>query len=112
MPSHYDQVRLRHMLDASIKAVSFTNGLERTDLEQNEQLVLALIRLLEIIGEAAVQVTKETKNKYPSFPWQPMAATRNRLIHGYFDVDMDIIWKIITRDLPNLIEQLKHMGLS
>lgn len=111
MPHHDDQIRLRHMLDASVKAVSFTNGLKRADLEQNEQLVLALIRLLEIIGEAAGHVSEKTQHKYPFFPWQPMAATRNRLIHGYFDVDLDIIWKIITRDLPHAIEQLKQMVL-
>jgi len=109
MPHHDDQIRLRHMLDASEKAVAFTRGRKRADLDQDEQLALAVVRLLEIIGEAAVHVSEKTREKHVGFPWQSMAATRNRLIHGYFDVDNDIIWNIVTRDLPSVIQLLKRM---
>jgi uncharacterized protein with HEPN domain len=104
-----DQTRLRHMVDASRKAVSFVAERRREDLDKDEKLSLALVRLLEIIGEAAGRVSAETQHAYPDFPWRQIAATRNRLIHGYFDVDLDIVWAIVTRDLPEVITGLDRM---
>lgn len=72
-------------------------------------LALALVRLLEIIGEASRNVSAETRLAYPDVPWQQMAATRNRLIHGYFDVDFDIVWAIVAVDLPPLIPRLHEI---
>lgn len=86
-----DLTRLRHMLDASRKAVFFIAERQREDLDKDEKLSLALVRLLEIIGEAAGRVSPEVQRAYPDFPWRQIAATRNRLIHGYFDVDPDIV---------------------
>lgn len=103
-----DAVRLRHMLDAARKAASFVDGKRRNDLE-DELLSLALVRLLEIIGEAAKSVSEETKRRHPDVPWRLMAGTRDRLIHGYFDVDLDIVWAILTEDLPPLIDKLEQI---
>jgi uncharacterized protein with HEPN domain len=102
-----DTVRLRHMLEATEKAVAFTQNRTRADLDTDEQFTLALTRLLEIIGEAAASITENVRNNNPQIPWRAMIGTRNRLIHGYFDVDHDIIWNIISQDLPLLIPEIR-----
>lgn len=71
--------------------------------------MLALTRLLEILGEAAKGVSAETRACHPQLPWSQMAATRDCLIHGYFSVDLDIIWEIIGHDLPPLISALESL---
>jgi uncharacterized protein with HEPN domain len=101
-----DRVRLQHMLDAARKAVAFTQSRTRDDLETDEMLPLALVRLLEVIGEAGNAVSQDVRRQNPQVPWKEIASTRNRLIHGYFDVDHDIVWQIVTSDLPALISQL------
>lgn len=90
-------------------AYKFSQGRRRGDLDRDDQFALAIVRLLEIIGEAARSVSEETRNRYESIPWNQIAAARNRLIHGYFDVDFDVVWGIISQDLPRLVEQLKQI---
>ena len=102
-----DEVRLRHMLDAAHKTLAFTDGRSRDDLDTDEQLTLAIVRLLEIIGEAAKKVTTETRAAHPEIPWRDIAGTRDRLIHGYFDVDLDVVWSIAMGDLPALVTSLE-----
>jgi len=102
-----DAVRLCHMLDAAHKAVELTGTSKRSDLDKDEKLALALVRLLEILGEAAKSVSAECRQEYPSIPWSQIAGTRDRLIHGYFDVDLDIVWKIVSVDIPSLVAQLE-----
>jgi uncharacterized protein with HEPN domain len=104
-----DEVYLRHMLDAAEKALDLSREYSRADLETAELIGLALQRLLEVIGEAANKVSKATQMATPEIPWRQMIATRNRLIHAYFDVDYDILWAIVTGDLPSLVEQLRSM---
>jgi uncharacterized protein with HEPN domain len=101
-----DIVKVRHMLDFAKKAVQFTRGRERADLDNNEMLAFATVHLIEIIGEAARTVSDELRQRHPEVPWESISGTRNRLAHGYIDVDLDIIWTIVTRDLPLLITQL------
>jgi len=109
MLSPKDFVRLRHMLDAARKAVQFSQGRSRSDLDANEMLALALVRLLEIIGEAASGVSTDVREHCPEIPWGQVVSTRNRLIHGYYDIDLGIIWEIATRDLPPLITELERI---
>ena len=104
-----DDARLQHMLDAAQKAVAFTQGKSRAEVESDELLMLALVRLLEILGEAAKHVSQVTKANAPQIPWRQIAGTRDRLIHGYFAVDPDILWTIITEDLPPLITELQQL---
>lgn len=78
-------------------------GKQRDDLEADRMLELALVRLMEIIGEAAGRVTAETRAKLPQIPWSDVVAMRNRLIHGYDSVDHDILWDTIDQDLPMLL---------
>ena len=88
-------VRLRHMLDAAQKAVEYTSGCARGDLGGDEKLTLAIVRLLEILGEAGKNVSKECQAEWPGIPWRQIAGTRDRLIHGYFDVDLEFVWEIV-----------------
>jgi uncharacterized protein with HEPN domain len=90
-----DQVRLRHIFDAAKEAVGFVKGRSRSELDTNRMLSLSLVRLLEVIGHADIA-------------WKQMSGMRNRLIHGYYDVNLDIVWKTVTEDLPVLIKHLEH----
>lgn len=82
-------------------------GRSRADLDRDRQLNLALVRLLEIIGEAANRVPDEERIRMPEIPWPQIVSLRNRLIHGYDEVDFDILWQIVTRDLPLLVVALE-----
>jgi uncharacterized protein with HEPN domain len=94
------------MLDAARRAREFAQGRSRADLDSDEMFALALVRLLEIIGEAARGVSIGLRQHHLEIPWSEIAGTRDRLIHGYFDVDLDVVWGIVTKDLPSLITQL------
>jgi uncharacterized protein with HEPN domain len=102
-----DAIRLRHMLDAALKARSFAKDRSREDLETDEMLALALVRLLEILGEAAARVSPSVQGQLSAIPWRQITGTRNRLIHGYFNVDLDIVWAIIEKDLPSCVTVLE-----
>jgi uncharacterized protein with HEPN domain len=109
-PNHKDSLtRLRHMLDFARKAVKFTRGKQRSDLDSNEMLAMATIHLVEMLGEASRNITPELQQSYPEVPWEAISGTRNRLAHGYMDIDLDIIWTIVTQDLPPLIKHLRHI---
>jgi uncharacterized protein with HEPN domain len=107
MPSRSDRVRLCHMLDHAREAIALARGKARSDLDSDRLLNLALVRLLEIIGEAAGRVSKEECALHPEIPWPQIISLRNRLVHGYDAVDNDILWQIIARDLPPLVEALE-----
>ena len=109
MSRRKDEIRLRHMVEASQKAVHFINGRGRDDLDADEMLGMALVRLLEIVGEAAKNVTDERRSSAPGIPWRAIAGTRDRLVHAYFDVDLDIVWEIVSVDLPALIPELERL---
>ncbi len=104
-----DEVRLRHILDAAREAVAFSEEQDRRSLEADRKLNLSLVRLLEIIGEAAKGITDDFRREHPELPWKSMMGMRDRLIHGYFDVNLDIIWKTAKNDLPPLIEKIEKI---
>jgi uncharacterized protein with HEPN domain len=104
---HPDEVRFRHMLDATCEALAFISNRTRKDMESDRMLTLALIQLLEIIGEAANGISASSREKHAEIPWTSIVKMRNRLIHGYFDVDREIVWQTITDDLPLLQKQLE-----
>lgn len=95
------------MLEAAEEIQAFTTGKRREDLDQDRMLSLSIVRLLEVIGEAANKVSDIIWQKYSSVPWEAIIGTRNRLIHAYFDVDLDIVWETVQRDIPPLISHLK-----
>jgi uncharacterized protein with HEPN domain len=107
MPRHDADVRLRHMHSAAREAAQMARGKTRADLDVDRLLNLSLVRLLEIVGEAASRVPAPERANHPGIPWAPIVGLRNRLIHGYDSVDFDILWQIVTQDLPPLIAELE-----
>jgi uncharacterized protein with HEPN domain len=109
MTLHNDILRLQHMLDHAKEAAGLIAGKDKTALQRNRVLELALIRLVEIVGEASAKVSSETQAKYPSIPWPQVIGMRNRLIHGYDAVDLDVLWDTIEVDLPLLIAEIEKI---
>ncbi len=104
-----DSTRLGHMRDAVREAIEMASGQRRADLETDRKLCLSLVHLLEIIGEAARGVSAEFREKHPDLPWKQIAGMRDRLVHGYFDVNLDIVWRTVTEDLPDLAVKLDQL---
>ena len=107
MSQHSDEIRFRHMLDHAMEAMAMVRGKNRSDLDSDRMLELSLVRLVEIIGEAAARVGTESREKYPSIPLLQIVGMRNRIVHGYDAVDLDVLWDTIIDDLPPLIDELK-----
>ena len=101
-----DRTRLLHIRDHLAEAVSLIEGKTRTDLETDRLLNLSLVRLLEIAAQSADRVSDETKAALPEIPWADIAGLRDRLLHGYDTVDLDILWHIVHDDLPPLVERI------
>jgi uncharacterized protein with HEPN domain len=97
------------MLDAAETATRFAAGASRQDLDSNQMLTFALVRAVEVIGEAAGKLSNELKGTHCDLPWHAISGMRNRLIHAYFDVDLDRLWDTVTVDLPSLIERLRAL---
>lgn len=89
------------ILDAAREAVDFANGQSRQDLDVDRKLNLSLVRLLEIIGEAARGISSEVRQTHPELPWQQMIGMRDRLTHGYFDVNLDVAWQTVASICPH-----------
>jgi len=102
-----DRIRLEHMRDACESALGFVGERDRQDLDSDLMLVFALARAMEVIGEAASKVTPSGREALPELPWGHIVGMRNRLIHAYFDVDLDIVWNTVTVALPELLAQLQ-----
>jgi uncharacterized protein with HEPN domain len=102
-----DRWRLRHMADAAEQALAFVQGRQRADLDTDAMLRLALTRAVEIVGEAAAQVSGAGRNHCPDVPWQQIVGMRNRLVHAYFDINADILWDTVLLALPPLLAQLR-----
>ena len=100
------------MLVAAEKAVALTAGKPKEILQQDETLLLALTRLIEIVGEAAGRVTPQGRARCPNLPWPQVVGMRNRVVHAYFDIDLEILWKTIQTSLPELIAQIKPVLAS
>ena len=103
-----DLPRLKHMLDSTEAILSFVKGKRRSSLDRDRLLLSAVLREFEIIGEAASRITEKTKKQFPHVPWKELIGMRNRLIHAYFDVDHDIVWKTIREYLPSFQKQLEQ----
>lgn len=93
---------LQDMLEASAKALQFVRDIDFQVFSKNEEKVFAVIRALEIIGEAAKNIPKSIRGRYQEIPWEDIVGMRNKVIHGYFGVDIEVIWKTVQEDLPLL----------
>ena len=103
-----DLARLKHMLDSTNAILFFAKGKQRASLDRDRLFQSAVLREFEIIGEAASRISEKTKKRFSSIPWKELIGLRNRLIHAYFDVDHDIVWKTIREYLPSFLEQLQQ----
>ena len=103
-----DGIRLRHMLDAAHEVIAFAQDRTRVDLNHDRQLVLALVKDIEIIGEAAYQISPATRESLPDVPWKDIIGMRHRLVHACFDINLDVLWKTVTDELPLLIAGLER----
>jgi uncharacterized protein with HEPN domain len=104
-----DAIRMRHMLDAAREAVAFARGRKRSDLDSDRMLVLSLVKDIEIIGEAAWQISPSTREQQPDIPWDDIIGMRHRLVHAYFDINLDILWRTVQDDLPALLQVLEPL---
>ena len=104
-----DRIRMQHMLDAAREAMAFAAGRDRSDLDTDRMLLLSLVKCIEILGEAASRVSGEARAASPNFPWRDIVAMRNRLIHGYFDIDPDIVWNTVSIELLELLPLLESL---
>ena len=102
-----DKTRLYDMLDAAYKARAFAANRTRESLHEDDMLAFALVRAIEIVGEAASRVTQATREALPQIPWKAITGMRNKVIHDYVAIDYDVVWDTVNYDLPELIEQLQ-----
>jgi len=109
MSKHETSLAIQHMLDHAQEAISLIHGKNRTDLDKDRTLNLALTRLLEIIGEAANRVPIDFQMENPTVSWSQIISLRNRLIHGYDSVDFDLLWYVVFHDLPELVQALEKI---
>ncbi len=102
-------VYLRHILDAIHRIGEYTEGVEYKDFMNNNLVQAGVIREIEIIGEASKRLTSEFRGKYPDIPWKKMAGMRDKVIHGYFGVDLDAVWDTIEKDITMLGSKIKDI---
>jgi uncharacterized protein with HEPN domain len=105
-----DVFRLQHMLDAAREARAFAGGRKRGDLDHDRSLMLILSKEIEIIGEAASKVSDEARSELQGIEWRDIINMRNRLIHIYYDINLDILWNTVINDIPKLIEELEKLS--
>lgn len=109
MSRHDPVVSIKQMIDYAQKAMSISRGRKRVDLDNDLTFNLALTRAVEVVGEAADRIPKDVQENHPEIAWAEIIGMRNRLIHGYDDVDADFLWSVVQDDLPKLVGQLKRM---
>lgn len=107
MPQPDPMVFMGHMLEYARLAQQMAAGRTRADLDSDPMLRLALIRAVEVIGEAAGRVPQETRTQHPRVPWKIIVGMRNRLIHGYADLNLDLLWEAVTTSVPELADELE-----
>ncbi len=104
-----DSTRLRHMRDAAREALEFAKGKQRADLDTDRQLALAILKCIEIVGEASAAISVETTASFPGIPWRQIRGMRNRLVHGYYEVDLDVVWNTVAHNLGPLLAALERI---
>lgn len=102
---------VEHILDNIGDIENFSNGLSKDEISKNNLKQKAIIRSIEVIGEAVKNIPMSFRKEHPEIEWKKIAGTRDMIIHAYFDVDLDIVWGIIKKDIPDLkkkIEKIKE----
>ena len=107
-----DLVRLLHMVEAAQNAINFMSGRDRADLNQDRMLLFAVTRAIEIVGEAASKISDETRAAHDEIPWKAIVGMRNRLVHAYFDINVDVVWQTVTVEIPHLLPELVALATA
>jgi uncharacterized protein with HEPN domain len=107
-----DSVYIRHILAAVDRIQQYTQAISETDFLNNFMVQDAVIRNLEIVGEASKKVSVAVKEKHPEIPWRQMAGLRDKLIHDYFGIDLPAVWNVVESNLPILKTQLTQINLD
>lgn len=105
--SHLDT--LRDIANASAKAEKFLAGVTFAAFQANDEKAFAVVRALEIVGEAAKKIPVDFQARHPEIPWKEMVGMRNKVIHEYFSVDLEVVWKTVKQDLPALRERVRNV---
>ena len=104
-----DLIFIEHILESITAIENFSKGLKKEDLHSNRLKKSALVREIEIIGEASKNVSENIKKKYNKIPWREISGTRDKMIHHYFGVDLNIVWDIIKVNIPELKKQIQKI---
>lgn len=107
MKGRSDNILLFDILECCERIASYIDGVAKGEFEQNYQLQDALIRKLEVIGEATKGLSDQITEANPNIPWSRMAGMRDRMVHQYFRVDLDVVWQTVTADIPALRDQIE-----
>jgi uncharacterized protein with HEPN domain len=107
--SENDRIRLLHIVDAAKESIEFVRDRQRRDLETDRMLTLALVKEIEIVGEAADHLSPEFLAAAPQIPWSKAIGMRHRLVHAYFDIDFDLLWTTVVTALPPLILEIERL---
>ena len=102
-------VFLQHILENISRIESFSEGLTKEKLEKDDRTQYAIIRAIEIIGEAIKNLPQELTEKHPEIPWKDIAGTRDKIIHQYFDIDLDTVWDTLQKDIPDLKNKIQKL---
>lgn len=104
-----DKIRLQHIIEEANEACRYADGISFEDFLNDGKTARAIIRSMEVIGEAASKISIDCREKHPEIPWQKMIGMRNRLIHVYFDIDYRMLWQTVKNNLPPLIPRLQSI---
>lgn len=107
-----DAIRLSHMISYCELALSFMIDQQRHTLDDNKMLELAVVRAVEIVGEAASKISSETQTAHPAIPWRAIVGMRNRLVHAYFDINTEVVWQTIMVEIPALLPLLRAVAMK
>jgi uncharacterized protein with HEPN domain len=103
-----DFIRITHMVESARRAIRIASGLTAASLEADEVKLLAVVKSIEVIGEASTKVSEATQQRFPAIDWLGIRQMRNRLIHGYDTIDPARVWDAMSIDVPPLVEALEH----
>src|SRR5262245_55311278 len=107
-----DRVRAQHMLNAARDVLRLAAGRNRVDLGTDMPMRRAMVNAIQEIGEAAARVSEAARARIPSIPWPLVVGMRNRLVHGYDEIDFDVVWKVAKEEVPPLIAALESAFAS